>query len=217
MSGNCCKVRLADKIPKQIFFDLVNCQFALHYSFESEEYARGLLRNVTDRLKPGGYFIGTIPNANFLVKSIRASKGLDFGNNLYKIHFEQKEKFPPFGCRYTFTLQDAVDNCPEYLVHFGTLVGLAGEYDLELVTKKPFHEFIYDKAKPEFQENFLLLSKINALNDEGTISQQEWEALGIYLAFVFRKRQHPNQATIPPNTPSKKVEYTHSDIIVFDD
>lgn len=44
-----------------------SCQFCLHYSFESEEKARGCLDNVTARLKPGGYFIGTIPNAYWLV------------------------------------------------------------------------------------------------------------------------------------------------------
>jgi len=216
VSANCCKVRLADKLPPNLLFDLVNCQFALHYSFESEEYARGLLRNVSDRLKPGGHFIGTIPNANYLVKKIRSSNSLEFGNNLYKIQFFQKDNFTePFGCRYLFSLKDAIDNCPEYLVHFPTLVKLAGEYDLELVMKDPFHSYIYQKSKPDNQENFRLLMKINALNEEGTISEEEWEALGIYLVFVFRKRLAPNQATVPPNAPLKKTTYTHDDIIVF--
>ncbi len=29
--------------------------------------------------------------------------------------------FPQFGARYVFELKDAIDNCPEYLVHIGTL------------------------------------------------------------------------------------------------
>jgi len=57
--------------------------------------------------------------------------------------------------------------------------------------------------------------KINALNEEGTISQDEWDALGIYMVFVFRKRLIPNQASIPANAPLKKTTYTHDDIIVF--
>ena len=48
-------------------FDLCSCQFSFHYSFESEAQARCMLRNATECLKPGGYFIGTIPNANLLV------------------------------------------------------------------------------------------------------------------------------------------------------
>lgn len=48
-------------------FDFVSCQFALHYSFETEARARGLLLNISERLKPHGYFICTVPNANWIV------------------------------------------------------------------------------------------------------------------------------------------------------
>ena len=52
-----------DYLPKELEFDLVSCQFALHYSFETENKAENLLFNVSNKLRPGGYFIGTIPNA----------------------------------------------------------------------------------------------------------------------------------------------------------
>ena len=48
-------------------FDLVSCQFSLHYSFETEARARHYIGNLSKRLKPGGYFVGTIPNANWIV------------------------------------------------------------------------------------------------------------------------------------------------------
>jgi len=48
-------------------FDIVSCQFAFHYSFESLEQAECTLKNVSDHLKPGGFFIGTMPNSNDLV------------------------------------------------------------------------------------------------------------------------------------------------------
>jgi SAM-dependent methyltransferase len=48
-------------------FDVVSCQFALHYAFASEAAARCLLHNVVARLRPGGVFCGTLPNANHLV------------------------------------------------------------------------------------------------------------------------------------------------------
>jgi hypothetical protein len=84
-----------------LWFDLVNCQFALHYAFDSEQRVLSythlclaltrrvcvvsqhslnvspslslsplhgrMLQNVSDRLKDGGWFIGTIPNANWIV------------------------------------------------------------------------------------------------------------------------------------------------------
>lgn len=42
-------------------------QFCLHYSFETEEKARITLNNVTTNLRSGGIFIGTVPDANWIV------------------------------------------------------------------------------------------------------------------------------------------------------
>src|SRR5690606_16430051 len=61
------KVPISTVIPSEISFDVVSMQFCLHYSFESEEKARMMLKNVTEKLKPGGKFIGTIPDAYWIV------------------------------------------------------------------------------------------------------------------------------------------------------
>ena len=45
-------------------FDLVSCQFAFHYSFESLPQAEQMLANVSSNLLPGGYFIGTTTDSN---------------------------------------------------------------------------------------------------------------------------------------------------------
>jgi len=110
---------------------------------------------------------------------------LEFGNEVYKIKFPQKESLPAYGCRYWYTLKDAVDNCPEYLVHLETLRQKASQYDLELIDSRPFHDYISDKTQDK--DNLQLLAQIKALNETGTISEKEWEALGIYRIFVFRK------------------------------
>ena len=47
--------------------DIVSCQFALHYSFESLEQTETIIRNVSENLRKGGYFIATIPDANEIV------------------------------------------------------------------------------------------------------------------------------------------------------
>ncbi|KAH7127156.1 mRNA capping enzyme-domain-containing protein [Dendryphion nanum] len=47
-------------------FDMVTMMFCMHYAFESEEKARGMLRNVAGSLKKGGRFIGCIPNSDVL-------------------------------------------------------------------------------------------------------------------------------------------------------
>ncbi|KAL8936835.1 MAG: hypothetical protein Q9216_004720 [Gyalolechia sp. 2 TL-2023] len=47
-------------------FDMVSMMFCMHYAFEDEGKARGLLQNIAGALKKGGKFIGTIPNSDIL-------------------------------------------------------------------------------------------------------------------------------------------------------
>jgi mRNA (guanine-N7-)-methyltransferase len=48
-------------------FDVVSMQFCMHYAFETREKAQCMLENVSRYLRQGGVFIGTIPNADFLL------------------------------------------------------------------------------------------------------------------------------------------------------
>ena len=52
-------------------FDVVACMFAMHYSFESEEKVRMMLRNVAGSLKKGGRFIGVVPNSDICAEHIQ--------------------------------------------------------------------------------------------------------------------------------------------------
>lgn len=45
-----------------VAYDLVSSQMTMQFSWTGERQVRTFFRNVTDRLEPGGYFIGTIPN-----------------------------------------------------------------------------------------------------------------------------------------------------------
>ena len=42
-------------------------QFCMHYAFETLQKARCMLENVSRNLRPGGVFIGTIPNSDLLL------------------------------------------------------------------------------------------------------------------------------------------------------
>jgi mRNA (guanine-N7-)-methyltransferase len=156
-----------------------------------------LLRNVSDRLKEGGWFIGTIPNANWIVKKIRNCEGLTFGNSVFSITFPQKRTFPPFGAQYTFSLLDAVKDVPEYLVHFPTLERLAAQVGLQLYKKWTFHELFCEKVKSD-QALYRLLFHMEAVDEHGAISTDEWEAANIYLAFAFRKVGETQARSYPP-------------------
>ncbi|KAK9727997.1 mRNA cap guanine-N7 methyltransferase [Basidiobolus ranarum] len=182
---DCWTESLSKVIPQDKMFDVVSMQFCLHYSFETEDKARMMLKNVSQNLRTGGTFIGTLPDAYWIVKKLKAVDGLSFGNHIYKIEFDQKETFPTYGHKYWFTLEDAIDNCPEYLVHFPTFEKLAKEYGLELIKKRKFHHLYSDALNNEEFTN--LLHRMNVVDERESISEEEWEAAGIYLAFAFRK------------------------------
>lgn len=62
--ADCTKVNLEEQIENKDPFDLVSCQFAMHYSFVDEPSARTFLKNAVGMLKPGGVFVGTLPDAD---------------------------------------------------------------------------------------------------------------------------------------------------------
>ena len=141
-------------IKEKIVFDLVSTQFAIHYMFESEQKLRAYLRNVTDRLEPGGYFIGTTIDSDELVYRVRTSGSPDnsIGNDFMRVvlpqdHFSKSES--PFGLKYFFYLKEAIgketqmhNDAPkmvdEFLVIFPVLEKIAREFGLNLVMKKNF-------------------------------------------------------------------------------
>lgn len=60
---------LAEHIPPHVLapqFDNVTLQFCMHYAWERSSKALLMLENVSRYLKPGGIFIGTIPDAERL-------------------------------------------------------------------------------------------------------------------------------------------------------
>lgn len=153
-----------------IDFQLVNCQFAFHYSFESALQAECMLRNVSECLKPGGLFIGTIPDSNEIMKRLRASGGDSFGNDIYQIKFlSDPDDLPIFGAKYNFML-DGVVNCPEFLVYFPAFIELAKKYSLKLVAKDRFDDYYEKKINDPGAKG--LIEKMRALENYDLFSSK---------------------------------------------
>ena len=156
------KELLRDKMKDIQLHELVSSQFVIHYSFESFEQANVFLKNVSESLKPGGYFIGTTTNASELIKRLRQTESDNFGNDIYQIKFYQNDKdnFDLFGVKFHFKLEGVVE-CPEFLVNFEALVRIAQRHGLKLVYKKTFSDFFNENChRPEYS---FLISKMQAL------------------------------------------------------
>lgn len=222
--GDSFGINIADYLEKDHMFDVVSCQFAIHYAFSNEERVRQLLRNVTERLRPGGFFIGTTPDANVLVRKLRAAKGLVVGGGagVYKIAFDEEwesKRFTrdkPYGIRYEFSLGDNVVDCPEFLVHFPAFEKLALEFDLELDLLCNFHDFFEEFSTPAYPEFRDLMFRMNVLDENGTIPTEQWDAIYLYTAFAFRKKGEPSPGMSPSNViPFPRQSVPHDSIFVI--
>ena len=195
-----------EKLNKNYYFDLVNCQFALHYHFETKEKLNAFLKNVTARLNFGGYFIGTIIDDNVIVKRFRNRDKLSnniykneeytFGNEFYSVKFSQdkfNKKDGIFGKKYGFYLEDSIDKrnengqieyIGEYLIIFNEFVKLCEDYDLHLIEKENFTDFYKKYTKEKAYDN---LSKKMLKDLYNKKINEQWEIVQLNAMFAFQK------------------------------
>ncbi len=83
----------------------------------------------------------------------------------------------PFGIRYTFTLRDAIDACPEYIVPSGQLKSMAAQYGLEFILEAPLPEFFTTFSQvPEYEQ---LMHRMNIVEGNAlAMSPEELEVAG---------------------------------------
>ena len=137
-------------------FQIVSCQFGLHYFFKSEQSLRKVLSLVSDNLVSGGLFIGTTINGNNVKNLFKNISTKVYSSELFRI----ERKFPKrvvkeFGNEYTFTIFDTRDRSnyfntmgvsTEYLVNFQVLEDLAKEYKLTPVKLNFFEDYKMGKT-----------------------------------------------------------------------
>ncbi|EWC46916.1 hypothetical protein DRE_03928 [Drechslerella stenobrocha 248] len=179
-------------------FDVVSLMFCMHYAFESEDKIKGMLRNVSGALRKGGRFIGTIPSSDKIFEGIQKT-GPSFGNSLYKVSFPQTEASrtlpedgtwrPAWGWKYSFFLEESVEDVPEYVVPWEAFRGLAYEFNLKLEYKRLFEDIWKDEKDDEILGP--LSEKMGVKSRDGSgemmVQGEEWEACKIYMGFCFRK------------------------------
>ncbi|PWY91939.1 guanine-N(7)-methyltransferase [Aspergillus sclerotioniger CBS 115572] len=199
-------------------FDVVTSMFAIHYAFESEEKARQMLRNVAGCLRKGGRFLGVCPNSDVISarvaevntkrKDREATKKeepepedgeveeeakVEWGNSIYRVRFpgetpEDGVFRPPFGWKYSYFMEEAVGEVPEYVVPWEAFRALTEEYNLELQYRKPFLE-VWRDEKDDVELG--PLSERMGVRDRHTgelaMTPEEQEAVSFYHAFCFYK------------------------------
>ena len=163
------------KIASSVKFDIVSCQFAIHYFFKSENTIDNFISNVDYFLKDGGYFIGTCLNG-FKVKEklehllineeVRGMVDNRILWNIKRLYKNSNPKKIKIGETIQIFMESIGQRFEEYLVDINLLKTKFSTKGIELVEVKQFDEF---------------KSNIN-LNDK----EKEYSFLN--MAFKFQKR-----------------------------
>ena len=137
-------------------FDLVSCQFSIHYFFGNEIDLNGFLKNVSDNLKKGGKFIGTCFNGGRIYDALERSydgKLEEFinGKPVWKIIRKYDgQMFPAdnrsLGMGIDVYFESIGTTTLEYLVNMDYLKSKCSEFGMKLVDNKDF-SVLFDNLK----------------------------------------------------------------------
>lgn len=117
----------------------------------------------------------------------------EWGNGIYhvKFHTETPEDGvfrPPFGWKYSYFVEEAVEDVPEYVVSWEAFRALTEDYNLELQYRKPFLDIWHEEND---DEELGPLSERMGVRDRRSgallMTEEEKEAASFYHAFCFYK------------------------------
>ncbi|XP_014599847.1 PREDICTED: mRNA cap guanine-N7 methyltransferase isoform X2 [Polistes canadensis] len=183
---DCTKVRLREKYKDvTIQFDLVSCQFAFHYSFESLSQAECMLRNASECLRPGGYFIGTMPDAYDLASRWQKCDGV-VNCPEFLVHLPTLCKLASkFGLE--LVMFERFETYYERMQNEGKSL-LCKMQAME--TYPPYHESpLLGKPWQDYQHAISHMQNQPGHRKIGTLSQSEWEVTSLYAVFAFQKKE----------------------------
>ena len=173
--------------------DTVSCMFALHYLWDRVEHMDKLLWQIHRWLKPGGTFIGIIPDAESVMDcaaeallSAGTNKfqhplfSLEFGSAIHQTMLYYKPPACKWGMSYFFNLTASklVQNSLEYLIPMPEFVTLAKKHNFDLVHNDNLKDYYYKGSFQDLQKS---------MQFEGKLTPSEWRLCSMYRTFVFLK------------------------------
>ena len=169
-------------------FNIVSCQFCMHYFFKNKTMLKEFLTNITENLMIGGKFIATCFDGKKIFKSL---DGKDFieqtnseGKIIWKIDKRYKEKQLlddetslgiPIGV-YVNTFNNMEE---EYLVNLDYLEKILPEFGLEL------------ELKESFEKHYNAVRANGTLEDEVSKESQEFSFLNTSITIVKKNKYEP--------------------------
>jgi hypothetical protein len=163
-------------------FDVISCQFSLHYYFESQHTFNGFLSNLTDNCKSGGYFIGTCYDGERLFNMMKNVDKLEYRDRLNNLVYRIKKDYTIksldeqlFGNKIDVYMDSIGEEYPEYLVNFNKFVEIMKENEFELV--KPDMKTQYDIFDGPINSFSTILKKLDGFKSDPNFMRYYKESL----------------------------------------
>jgi mRNA (guanine-N7-)-methyltransferase len=159
-------------------FDIVSCQFAIHYFFREKSALDTLFNIIQSYIAPHGFFVATTMNGDKLREMFKETKVLS--NDIYKIEASDKiTSKNPYGNTYYVSMGKSEDKghyfvgkvSEEYLVNLDELSDVAEAHNLMFLGQTDFNEW------------YRILNK-NILDD------QDKEFSFLNMSFVFTTKRN---------------------------
>ena len=157
-------------------FDVVNCQFALHYFFKNETTLNNFCKNLDTVLKTGGHFIGTCFDGDRVHESFGSEDQLQFKHDdsiIWRIRKNYNDNDPKIGRKIDVYIDSINKETVEYLVHFDVLIDKLKEYGIrplngeEMKALKIEENLCYEKESKKYS-----IGSFKAIFDDNTLTNK---------------------------------------------
>jgi len=184
--------------------DIISCMFATHYFFKDKDYFDGFLRNISENLKIGGYFIGCCFDGEKVFEFLRgreAQIGEEDGSLLWKITRKYEADDIPegdegFGMGIDVEFISIGLPHREYLVPFKLLVAKMRSIGCELCSEADLKEVNLPSCTGTFEESHAAAAKAGR-KFQMSAAVQKFSFLNRW--FIFRRA---SEIAPPPVEPA---------------
>ena len=214
-------------------FDVGSIQFAIHYMFENQLTLQNFLRNVSESIKIGGYFIGTCYDGETIFNYLKEKSR---GENIIKMHETKKiweitkdydyEKFIPDNTSVGYAIdvyQETINkHFKEYLVHYDYLKRLMENYGFAELSEEECRNIGLRSSSGLFSSLFADMvdennryknankSYGNAIN----MTDLEKQISFLNRYFIFKKVRNVDAAKVSKALINNKIDEIKDDIML---
>jgi len=144
-------------------FDVGSCQFAMHYMFENPQTFNGFMRNISETIKVGGYFVGTCYDGKRVFQMLSGKKqdeSIQLNDGDFKMwevtkRYDRKS-FPPTVASLGYAIdvfqESIAKTFREYLVNFEYLDRIMENYGFARLTGDEAHSLGLPNGRGSFRE-----------------------------------------------------------------